>query len=1244
MRLDRSPDALPLAEKAYELAITKLDDSDVEYIIAHSRLAFYRMRSGQTRETQQLLRPMIQSAESVLGTHNSEFLALLNNLSLSYFNEGKFDEALPYMLRVVDLKREIYGHANWQNAGNLQDLIKILEELDRVGDTEPYVRELAEIIRKSVGETDSNYLLMLENLARACLHSGKESEGRELLGKLRAQGHVPFIDFSAKRPANEPSESTYVELAKQLYAKGDYDEARDVHRKILEVSPESNLLSQITLGMMGHMFDPLLSYCEEVEKQGIAAKEAGDFDKAAGFFRQRIEMIRVSFGEHHPYVALSLSNLGLVRQKQGDFEEAKNLFREAVNMLGDLEKLPPEYDISRNVAALYWDICEKFAPDPGGSFDEILDYLKNKPADYSRSLRIAFPTGDPDKNPIQTNAEVFIARTRLYESIGDHERARFLYETALEMMRMVWSDQPKRLLFPMQRLATHCIEHGHFNRADELLQEETQISAETFGENSLQFAESLRRRARLLSQLGNEGDAKDSLVRALEIFQEEFGDESVEALMIMDDLIVILMRMGRPNEAEPLMRQFLDGFDEGEAIKNKDYEGLQQAGTFWLQLKDFERAERFIREALRIQKERIGDWDPRYALTLSNLGNLLRLSGRFSEAATCFNEALEKRRLEFGPNHRSVAASEIRLAITLAAIGEEERALNAVKDVMRIDDLLIADVSSISSQSQILNLLGQQRFNLNIGLTLIYQSFRNQPQSVQDAYEIVLRRKGLSAEALASRRLPILSGRYPRLHDKLSELNDLTSQVTQARLGGISENDALIKSALERKSQLEAELSRAMPEMRLEHFPNRATVQQIVEALPPGSVLIEYVRIKPYNWNAVSSRGESDHGSPRYLAFLLRHGESDSLQMLDLGEADPIEENVETLVKDLLTKVGSGKRHLLPLTAAERRNSFLEAGLSLRNQIIDPILSLVDSTSKIFVVPDGDLFLLPFDVLPLDAQRYLIDEFDISFLGAGRDVLRFAKQADVKHTAPVVLGGADFNLHLPTPNEEGVDSDSTSSRAKTLQGTKLRFGELAGAEAEAAEVASLVKGAVLLSKDTATASVLRELKSPLLLHLATHGFFLPPATDDSNKFESPMISSGLALSGANTWLKGEGLADGLLVAEDVATLNLLETDLVVLSACESGLGGVVAGEGVFGLRRAFFAAGVRTIVMSLWQVPDQETKELMIHFYSALLEGVTKSEALRQAKLAIKRLHPHPFYWGSFICEGDWHEPHKDLF
>lgn len=222
---------------------------------------------------------------------------------------------------------------------------------------------------------------------------------------------------------------------------------------------------------------------------------------------------------------------------------------------------------------------------------------------------------------------------------------------------------------------------------------------------------------------------------------------------------------------------------------------------------------------------------------------------------------------------------------------------------------------------------------------------------------------------------------------------------------------------------------------------------------------------------------------------------------------------------------------------------------------------------------------------------------------------------------------------------------------------------LEATELEGREVARMLGAEQLWLQNEAVESKLKRIRSPRILHIATHGFFLKNQPFDPNRHvewgirsmtfdaptrewavagvEDPLLRSGLALAGTNTWLDGSALPhdaeDGLFTAADVTGVDLMDTEMVVLSACDTGRGDVRVGEGVFGLRRSFVVAGAKTLVTSLWKVPDRQTQELMVDFYDRLMNGQPRAVALREAQLAMKQKDPHrhPYYWGAFICQGD---------
>jgi CHAT domain-containing protein len=299
-------------------------------------------------------------------------------------------------------------------------------------------------------------------------------------------------------------------------------------------------------------------------------------------------------------------------------------------------------------------------------------------------------------------------------------------------------------------------------------------------------------------------------------------------------------------------------------------------------------------------------------------------------------------------------------------------------------------------------------------------------------------------------------------------------------------------------------------------------------------------------------------------------------------------------------------------------------------RVMDPLRPILGDASRLLISPDGELNLVPFEAF-MDAQgRYLIERYAVSYLTSGRDLLRM-QVARESRTPPVVFADPYFgeppaNVRPPAAPGRGLTTSNRSSESY--------FAPLAGTAEEARAIKALFPDATLLTRRQATKAALQQLDAPRLLHIASHGFFLQDAGSDAT--ENPLLRSGLALAGAN--LPHTTRDPGILTASEASGLNLWGTRLVTLSACDTGLGEVRNGEGVYGLRRAFVLAGAETLVMSLWAVSDYVTRETMTTYYQGLRAGLGRGDALRQAKLAIlhRRGREHPFYWASFIQSGEW--------
>jgi CHAT domain-containing protein len=413
--------------------------------------------------------------------------------------------------------------------------------------------------------------------------------------------------------------------------------------------------------------------------------------------------------------------------------------------------------------------------------------------------------------------------------------------------------------------------------------------------------------------------------------------------------------------------------------------------------------------------------------------------------------------------------------------------------------------------------------------------------------------------------------------------------------------------------------------------------------------------LTPFNFKARPAYGEQPWQPARYLAFVTT--DKEPLQIFDLGEAAPLNRMIEEFRFAVTGDPTEREKRGLFYDQSPETDQLpdVAVGQQLRSALFNPLMPAIGDNHRLFLAPDGNLSRLPFEILPLNEDRRLIDDYQISYLNVGRELLRMGTRPDGQSTPPIVVADPDFDLTVtPNSNAQNVTEEAQllpSRQSKDLRGLGLHFGRLPGTRTEGQQIAEKLGVSPFMAEAALEAS-LKNLASPKIVHIATHGFFLPDqerdksGPDDGNQwgrlshgFENPLLRSGLALAGINTWIThGDMLPtaeDGVLTAEDVVSLDLRNTELVVLSACETGLGEVQVGEGVFGLRRAFILAGAKTLVMSLWKVPDQQTQDLMIDFYHRILAGEPRAEALRQAQLAMKQKYPEPLYWGAFICQGD---------
>ncbi len=415
------------------------------------------------------------------------------------------------------------------------------------------------------------------------------------------------------------------------------------------------------------------------------------------------------------------------------------------------------------------------------------------------------------------------------------------------------------------------------------------------------------------------------------------------------------------------------------------------------------------------------------------------------------------------------------------------------------------------------------------------------------------------------------------------------------------------------------------------------TVEAVAKALPKTATLIEFVKIDEYDF----ANGKWKP-TARYLAFVLTPDEEVSL--VDLGDASVLEQ-----------QIGQAGENLRVAQKRQDRPSIARSVASLTklsSSVWTPLTGALGKVDQVLLSPDGLLNLVPFAALPAGDGHFLLEQYRLAYVTGGRELVGTEGRDFSPTTDLLLVANPAFELKAAS-----MDGAGTALRSRDFRG---HFNQLPGTEREAKEIPPLVaaeetKKQVAVGA-AASEAMVKTTRSPRILHLATHGFFLEdkPLPIESpvsrlasplslpapvTNYENPLIRSGLAFAGANHAGHITEGDDGILTALEITGMDLYGTDLVVLSACETAVGAVHTGEGVFGLRRAFALAGAKNLLMSLWPVDDEVTADQMKAFYRNL-QTLPPADALRRAQLeTIQQLKAqygvaNPGLWAPFILQG----------
>lgn len=1013
----------------------------------------------------------------------------------------------------------------------------------------------------------------------------------------------------------------------------------------------------------------------------IRFRDAGKLDDAIIAGKKLLEDARELLGDDNPLVLKPMEILAIEYQMKEDFTNAESMRREILAKAQSLRKL-------KKIGL--WQVN-----DASAGLRETL-FLKDL---------------DPAKRRELADAEKLSEKSQELSTRGKFAEALALANRASETIKTIEGQNCRRYVSSLLRVALVYDAMGDYAKAAEIDQQAAAIDRIVVGTIHPDYATCEGNLAENYRKMGDYSLAIKCATIARNTRRYTLGTGDPLYAISMNNLGILYMDMGDYSGAEPLLREALIVYRAKLGEKSEQYAScLSNLGLLYTAWKNYSKAELNYKLALAIEKDLLGDTSPTYATTLYNLARLYEemgedamaeplcrqacnigrrtlgeshptyakfLSvlaiadydlGKFDETESIFKQSLAIQKKSLGENHIEYAAALSNLATVEAAMGHFSDAAQQARQALDIARNRLEQTAPAGSERQQLAMQNAVSFYLNSYLSFaaaagvpaetVYAEVLSWKGEVTAREEMlhrlrdVFRAKGLTGPlwlldqlADVSRKLANESMLKPQPGAEAShrlKLNDLTVK------------EEASERALAADVQRYASGSFSRPSIN---------AQDVRLAMPDDTALVDFLQYM--RWSRPSKIGR-DVWEPRLAVFVVRPGKS--VQWIDLGPRKDIDDGIAAWRKTFGLPGAKGS----------------DPGQDLRRLVWQKIEPALDGARTILISPDGATAQFPFSALPgRKPGTYLIEERAIAIMPIPRDLLDLAAPPAPSPRGPASLlavGGVDFGADPGRGTQLAMDrGDNVKDGAyhwQPLPGTVAEIAAVTAAfEEDHPKIVPLELSGAAATKD----AVLADLAKCRYVHFATHGYF----TSQSNSagmvptgWESLIaieifndttsgngdLTSGLVLAGANR-AAGNTDDNGILTAFEVSQLDLQNVELATLSACETGLGKTFEGDGVFGLQRAFQIAGAKSVVASLWKVPDKATEMLMARFYSNLWEKkMPKLAALREAQLWLLHEGPKqqgiarglelspeetaqanattktlpPYFWAAFVLSGDW--------
>ncbi|MDP1803248.1 MAG: CHAT domain-containing protein [Bacteroidota bacterium] len=830
-----------------------------------------------------------------------------------------------------------------------------------------------------------------------------------------------------------------------------------------------------------------------------------------------------------------------------------------------------------------------------------------------------------EKHPQYATALYNLGMTNKF--LGNYSIAEPLYLECIKIRKDVLGENNNDYASSLNNLGSLYKAMGNYSGAEVLYLEVSTIRKKLLGEKHPDYATTLNNLAALYELMGNYPKSEFLYLESLKIRKHVLGEKHPDYANSLNNLALLYTYMGKYSKAEAMCLEAIKIKKEVLGEKHRDYVlAINNLAGLYNAMENYVEAKKLLIEVLKINKEILGEKQPNYSASMSNLAGLCKTMGNYAEAETLYIQSLKIRGEALGGKHPEYATVLNNLAVLYVMMNKREEAEPLFLEAISItNENIKKDFISLSEKEKEFYFSKKSRF-YSFFYSFAKTRKKENPGITQEVYNSIIKNKGLLLKSSTAMRSAILKSSDTLLISKYNKWLTLNKELTRIYSTEVSKRKQNPEILEKQANDLEKELVKSSQIFSDVEKLQNLNWRDVQKSLKPKEAAIEFIHF------AEGKRKDTI----TYCALLITQ-KSKYPEMIELFYE-------KELIKLLGNKSETNESYITGMYGKRT-----ETNSKLYDLIWKPIEKSLTGIKVIYYSPSGLLHKVSFAAISKSKDNYLCANYRIELMGS---------------TSKVALPETfDFN----TLSSSCVFGDIQYDTPKTLKDTSalLSWPYLEGTKTEAEKVVSILKANNLkvdyvYGKNATEAEFKSMAPNSNVVHIATHGFFFNDPDEFSyaekqdsaiietrafrggtkafgiNNFitnKNPLMRSGLAFAGANeVWVNDHNTnkEDGVLTAQEVTGMDLRKINLMVLSACETGLGDIKGTEGVYGLQRSFKMAGVKYIIMSLWQVPDAETVEFMAIFYSKFSKNKDLKLSFYEAQKEMRKKYD-PFYWAAFV-------------